>query len=201
LAHSEADQFSAGAAFQRCGSSSSIRLTSQDPKQYLFFTRTPSGIHAAQSFPARLKERTRNRDKEIAVRAYVAQLQALDAWGNKKPADLSVIKQHVLVINGDSDWMVQTPNSYDLVRRLPNSALIIYPDASHGGRFKTALISCQGLWNFSRSAAIESAVPRATREELRRDYPARSWSGRPDYRAGHTAARLPACPRERTSST
>ena len=111
-------------------------FTGQDPKQYLFFTRTPAGIDAGKAFLARLKERSEGRDKDIAVRAYVAQLQALDAWGRKKPVDLSVIRQPVLVVNGDDDRMVPTPNSRDLARRLPNSSLVIYPDAGHGGVFQ-----------------------------------------------------------------
>lgn len=111
-------------------------FTGQDPKQYLFFTRTPHGIEAGKAFLERLKERSQGRDKEIAVGAYVAQLQALSAWGQKKPVDLSVIKQPVLVVNGDEDRMVPTPNSHDLARRLPNSTLVIYPDAGHGGVFQ-----------------------------------------------------------------
>lgn len=111
-------------------------FTRQDPKQFLFFTRTPGGIEAGKAFLARLKERTENRDKDIAVGAYVAQLQALGSWGEKTPADLSVIKQPVLVVNGDDDRMVPTSNSRDLARRLPNATLIIYPDAGHGGVFQ-----------------------------------------------------------------
>ena len=111
-------------------------FTGQDPKQYLFFTRTPAGIQAGKAFLARLQERSEGRDKDIAVRAYVAQLQALDAWGRKKPVDLSVIRPPVLVVNGDDDRMVPTPNSRDLARRLPNSSLVIYPDAGHGGIFQ-----------------------------------------------------------------
>jgi pimeloyl-ACP methyl ester carboxylesterase len=111
-------------------------FTGQDPKQYLFFTRTPNGIEAGRAFLARLKERSQNRDEEIAVGAYVAQLQALDAWGQKKPANLSVIRQPVLIVNGDDDRMVPTPNSHDLARRLPHSTLIIYPDAGHGSVFQ-----------------------------------------------------------------
>ena len=72
-------------------------FTGQDPKQYLFFTRTPNGIDAGKVFLKRLQERTKNRDKDISIGAYVAQLQALSAWGQKRPADLSVIKQPVLV--------------------------------------------------------------------------------------------------------
>jgi pimeloyl-ACP methyl ester carboxylesterase len=111
-------------------------FTGQDPKQYLFFTRTPSGIDAGKAFLARLNERSQNRDKQITVGAYFAQLHALKEWGQKKPADLSVIKQPVLVVNGDDDRMVPTANSHDLARRLPNGSLVIYPDAGHGGVFQ-----------------------------------------------------------------
>jgi pimeloyl-ACP methyl ester carboxylesterase len=111
-------------------------FTGQDPKQFLFFTRTPNGIDAGKAFLKRLTERSNNRDKDISVSAYVAQLQALSAWGQKRPADLSVIKQPVLVANGDDDRMVPTKNSYELARRLPNSTLVIYPDAGHGGVFQ-----------------------------------------------------------------
>ncbi|MDC6282733.1 alpha/beta hydrolase [Pandoraea sp. XJJ-1] len=111
-------------------------FTGQDAKQFLFFTRTPNGIEAGKAFLARLKERTENRDKEISVSAFMAQLSALRAWGSKSPADLSVIKQPVLVVNGDDDRMVPTSNSRDLARRLPNGQLIIYPDAGHGAAFQ-----------------------------------------------------------------
>ncbi len=111
-------------------------FTGQDAKQFLFFTRTPNGIEAGKAFLERLKERSENRDKEISVRAFLAQLEALRVWGQKAPADLSVVKQPVLVVNGDADRMVPTPNTHDLARRLPNSSLIIYPDAGHGGIFQ-----------------------------------------------------------------
>ncbi len=111
-------------------------FTGQDPKQFLFFTRTPNGIEAGKAFLKRLSERTDNRDKDITVSAYVAQLQALSAWGRKAPADLSRIRQPVLVVNGDNDRMVPTVNTHDLARRLPNSQLIIYPDAGHAGAFQ-----------------------------------------------------------------
>jgi pimeloyl-ACP methyl ester carboxylesterase len=32
--------------------------------------------------------------------------------------------------------MVPTTNSYNLAKRLPNSQLLIYPDAGHGGGFQ-----------------------------------------------------------------
>jgi hypothetical protein len=65
-------------------------LTHQDPKQFLFFTRTPGGIRAGKEFLARSSERARDRDKEITVTALQAQLKALRRWGSKEPADLCV---------------------------------------------------------------------------------------------------------------
>ena len=111
-------------------------LTFTDPKQFLFFTRTPNGRRAGQEFLARLKERTQDRDKKISLRSYAAQLKAIHRWGLEQPSDLSVIHQPVLVANGDSDKMVPTANSADLARRLPDSELVIYPDAGHGGIFQ-----------------------------------------------------------------
>jgi pimeloyl-ACP methyl ester carboxylesterase len=111
-------------------------LTLQDPKQFLFFTRTPAGRRAGKAFLARLKERTTDRDKRIAVRSYLAQLKAIHHWGLQSPADLSVIHQPTLVANGESDRMVPTTNSVDLANRLPNADLVIYPDAGHGGIFQ-----------------------------------------------------------------
>jgi hypothetical protein len=39
-------------------------------------------------------------------------------------------------MNGESDKMVPTKNTVDLDRRLPNSQLVVYPDAGHGGVFQ-----------------------------------------------------------------
>jgi pimeloyl-ACP methyl ester carboxylesterase len=111
-------------------------LTHQDPKQFLFFTRTPNGRRAGNEFLARLEERTSDRDKAISLRSLRAQLKAIHRWGQQKPADLAGIHQPVLVINGESDKMVPTKNTVDLDRRLPNSQLVIYPDAGHGGVFQ-----------------------------------------------------------------
>jgi pimeloyl-ACP methyl ester carboxylesterase len=111
-------------------------ITRQDPKQYLFFTRTPNGRRAGKEFLARLRERTTDRDKDISIRSFRAQLKAIHQWGQQTPADLASIHQPVLVINGESDRMVPTKNTVDLDRRIPNSQLVLYPDAGHGGVFQ-----------------------------------------------------------------
>jgi len=111
-------------------------LTGQDPKQFLFFTRTPAGIRAGKEFLLRIQERSEGRDRKITVTALQAQLKALRKWGAKGPVDLSGVHHPVLVANGDSDRMVPSTNTYDLARRLPNSELIIYPDSGHGAVFQ-----------------------------------------------------------------
>jgi pimeloyl-ACP methyl ester carboxylesterase len=60
--------------------------------------------------------------------SFRAQLTAIHRWGQPIPADLASIHP-VLLMNGDSDKMVPTTNTVDLHRRLPNSQLVIYPDA------------------------------------------------------------------------
>src|SRR3954447_23178880 len=111
-------------------------LTRQDPKQFLFFTRTPNGRRAGKEFLARLEERTNDRDKAISVRSFRAQLKAIHRWGRQQPAELAIIHQPALVLNGESDKMVPAKNTVDLDRRLPNSQLVIYPDAGHAGVFQ-----------------------------------------------------------------
>ena len=111
-------------------------LTLCDAKYYLFFTATANGRSEARKFLKRLKERTRDRDKAISVPSFQAHLKAIHAWGLREPSDLSRIQQPVFVANGDHDRMVPTHNSVDLVHRLPNAKLKIYPDAGHGGIFQ-----------------------------------------------------------------
>ena len=111
-------------------------FTLKDVKTYLFFTRTLNGKRKAKEFLARIKERKHNRDKMISLKGYYTQLKAINRWGKSTPADLSKIKQPILVVNGEADRMVPTENSYDLVQRLLNSKLVIYKHAGHGAIFQ-----------------------------------------------------------------
>jgi pimeloyl-ACP methyl ester carboxylesterase len=111
-------------------------LTFRDPKFYLFFTSTAKGRRAAKDFLRRLQERQADRDKPIAVGAFLRQLKAIKAWGTQAQQDLGAIRTPVLVANGDQDKMVPSANSIDLARRLPNAELVLYEDAGHGGIFQ-----------------------------------------------------------------
>lgn len=111
-------------------------LTFRDPKFYLFFNTNKNGKKSAKEFLARIKERTENRDKKIGIKSFGNQLKAIHSWGLQKPQDLSVIKQPVLIANGDNDRMVPSINTYDLAKRISNAELIVYKDAGHGGIFQ-----------------------------------------------------------------
>ncbi|WP_426368970.1 alpha/beta fold hydrolase [Streptomyces sp. E-08] len=106
-------------------------------RQFLFFTDTEHGRREARAFLERLKERTDRRDKAISLTSFRAQLKAIHRWGLQPPADLSRIRQPVLVANGESDRMVPSENTLDLAARLPRGELVpLYPDAGHGGIFQ-----------------------------------------------------------------
>lgn len=111
-------------------------LTLSDSRNFLFFPRTPDGKYAAKDYLARLKERTKDRDKPISLQARRAQLQAIRTAGMSAPDDLSVITQPVFIANGDHDLMVDSRHSTDMARRLPNAKLTIYPNSGHGGVFQ-----------------------------------------------------------------
>ncbi|MGI3222740.1 alpha/beta fold hydrolase [Streptomyces sp. GTA36] len=112
-------------------------LTRRDPKLSLFFTDTTGGRRAGRAFLQRLKERTDNRDKDISLPTVRAQLKAVKRWGRQAPTNLSVIRQPVLVANGENDRMVPSQNTLDLAARLPKSELVpLYRDSGHGGIFQ-----------------------------------------------------------------
>jgi pimeloyl-ACP methyl ester carboxylesterase len=111
-------------------------LTLRDPKFYLFFTSTANGRIAAGAFLKRIKERRTGRDKGPTPQAFLRQLQAIKAWGQQAPQDLTRLRMPVLIANGDNDIMVPTALSRDMARRIPRAQLIIYDDAGHGGIFQ-----------------------------------------------------------------
>ena len=112
-------------------------LTFKDPKTYLFFTRTANGKAAAarvHEAPEGAQRRTATR-RSPRWRSVLSSRRSTPGRGRSR-ADLSSIRQPVLVANGDHDLMVPSSNSVDLARRLPNARLKLYPDAGHGGVFQ-----------------------------------------------------------------
>ena len=61
-------------------------------------------------------------------------------------------------MNGESDKMVPTKNTVDLDRRLPNSQLVLYPDAGHGGVFQFHADFVKRALEFLRGTVMKAFV-------------------------------------------
>lgn len=105
----------------------------------LFFTKSEEGINAGRAFMKRLQLRTNERDTPSTNETIGAQAKAIITFGYQKDDDykqLLAIKQPVLIVNGTSDLIVPSINSYVLSQYIPNSKLIVWGDAGHGGLFQ-----------------------------------------------------------------
>ena len=111
-------------------------LTKSDPKEYIFFNRNQTGRAAAKAFLARLNSRTKDRDADVSIPAFHAQLKAISVFGKSQSKALDAIDVPTLVINGDNDIMVPTPLSYELVATIPGAELESYADSGHGSLFQ-----------------------------------------------------------------
>ncbi|AYD90358.1 alpha/beta fold hydrolase [Actinomyces sp. 2119] len=108
--------------------------TRKDPRHYLFFP--PAAWDRADEFLERVS-RFRHPDRPARVPGLLRQLVAVYRWGRQAPQDLSALTHPALVVNGDQDLMVPSPNTIDLGHRLPAARLEeLYPGAGHGAVFQ-----------------------------------------------------------------
>jgi pimeloyl-ACP methyl ester carboxylesterase len=101
----------------------------------VFFTPSPASQAAGREFLKRFRLRTKDRDPEVNNKVAPAQRAAIAKWGapRERPYDyLKAIQQPTLVVNGSTDLIIYTVNSFILQQNLPNAQLIIYPDSAHG---------------------------------------------------------------------
>ena len=112
---------------------------SYDPPDHLwlsvFFTPSAASQAAGRAFLKRFRLRTQDRDPEVNERVAPAQRAAIAKWSarRQRPYDyLKAIQQPTLVVNGSTDLIIYTVNSFILQQHLPNAELIIYPDSAHG---------------------------------------------------------------------
>lgn len=105
----------------------------------VFFTPSEASQAAGRAYLKRFRLRTEGRDLEANEKVAPAQLEALAKWGapRENPFDyLKAIHQPTLVVNGDSDVIIYSINSWLLQQNISNSQLIIYPDANHGSQYQ-----------------------------------------------------------------
>jgi pimeloyl-ACP methyl ester carboxylesterase len=140
---------------------------------YLFFSPTETSQAAGRAFWVRRHERA-DQDAPTSLAAMAAQAAAIGAWGTIPDYDrygrLKDIRQPVLVVNGKTDIMVPTINSYVLQQNLPDARLILYPDAGHGAIFQYSELFVRDARQFldaasdagaSRMSGAKGVPPRA----------------------------------------
>ena len=94
---------------------------------------------AGREFLKRFRQRSEGRDPEVSEKVASAQIEALMKWGapRENPHEyLKALAQPTLVVNGGSDVIIYTVNSFILQQNIPNAQLILYPDANHGSLFQ-----------------------------------------------------------------
>jgi pimeloyl-ACP methyl ester carboxylesterase len=123
------------------------RAASTDPRtgdspletfMYLFFSPSERGQAAGRAFWERRHLR-KDPDVSSPAKTIMAQGAAAKDWRELKGerhADLKRIGQPTLVVNGSSDVMIPTVNSFTLSQHIPNAQLILYPDSGHASQFQ-----------------------------------------------------------------
>ena len=111
----------------------------EDPRLFLFYSKTPESIALGRQSLARVKKRKENRVPGTGMPSIQAQMMSILGWGAADENvcnELSQIKQPALVVNGNNDIMVPTINSYNLFQHLPNARLSLYSDSGHGAIYQ-----------------------------------------------------------------
>lgn len=106
---------------------------------WLFFGHSDAVRAAAAAFWERRHARTEDRDPPSAMPTILAQVAAGRDWlepHGERFADLAAITVPTLVVNGHTDVMLPTINSFYLQQHLPNAQLILYPDSGHAPHFQ-----------------------------------------------------------------
>lgn len=107
------------------------------PKRYIFYTHDEQGGIEAQRVLDRMASRTEaNQGTPMKVPGFLRQLLAIRRWGTQPQDDMAYITQPTLIVNGETDMMVPSVNSYDMHRKVANSELIMYKRSGHGALFQ-----------------------------------------------------------------
>ena len=104
-----------------------------------FFTPSKASQAAGREYLRRFRLRTDDRDPEANEKVAPAQLEALGKWGTRRENPYQYLKQiaqPTLVVNGSTDVIIYTINSFILQQNIPNAQLILYPDSNHGSQYQ-----------------------------------------------------------------
>lgn len=113
-------------------------------------TSRAAGIAHLRRLEAFKKSRS-SAEREVRPESMRAQFEANNKWATGvEPAlpRLGNLTHPVLIGNGAHDVMVPTVNSWVMFRQLPNSKLVLYPDAGHAFLFQYAKEYAQEVLRF-----------------------------------------------------
>ncbi|MCP1213973.1 alpha/beta fold hydrolase [Acetobacter okinawensis] len=113
-------------------------VPTEDDFLFLFFSPSKTSQAAGRSFWTRRHLR-QDQDPPSSIETLQAQAAAIGDWREPKGelyAYLKNIRQPTLIVNGHTDIMVPTVNSFILQQYIPDAQLIIYPDSGHGSLFQ-----------------------------------------------------------------
>jgi pimeloyl-ACP methyl ester carboxylesterase len=105
----------------------------------VMFSPTESSQKEGRAFLDRFRTRKENRDPAVSDKVAPAQIAALVKAGvitDQRYEYLKQITQPTLVVNGKTDVIIYTINSFILQQHLPNAQLILYPDSNHGSLYQ-----------------------------------------------------------------
>lgn len=114
-------------------------LSPEDQFLRFGFTESAESRNAGKLSYERAKKRTVNRDAPVSSESGAAQLTAVLAWAQPYPdalKELKTITQPALIIQGQKDVPVPVINAVNMSESIPNSRLVVLPDAGHAALFQ-----------------------------------------------------------------
>src|SRR5215471_6741971 len=121
--------------------------------QSLFAPSAQSRQLGKESF-ARISSKKEGRDLPLSKEAFVAELTAVLGWA--KPDSIAFaratnVSNHTLIVAGKNDLLVPIVNPIRLYQAMPNSRLLLLPDAGHGVMFQYPNLFVQEASNFLKN--------------------------------------------------
>jgi len=114
-----------------------MQLTDRERFLFIFFEKSVTSRARGMATLERLYERREDRDVEASLQAVQAQMTAITNWGKDAISiDLSVIPHPVFIVQGSDDEMMNSYNTVELFRQIPNALASFYPDSAHGSFYQ-----------------------------------------------------------------
>ena len=102
----------------------------------------------------RIAAKKQDRDLPLSQEAFGGELTAVLGWAQPDPAGFAratTVTTPVLIIAGKNDLLVPIVNEVNLYKALPNSRLLLLPDAGHGVMFQYPELFVQEAANFLKN--------------------------------------------------